>query len=91
MPFSTKSFTPIFCFNICLLLPYYFIWRQKYGSHCTTGEEMDLKIFCLLDNPLFTITMLYFSDAENLKSYATKTVEESTVVRIQTDKRLITL
>jgi hypothetical protein len=29
-----------------------------------------LKIFCLLDNPLFTITitMLYFSTAENLKS-----------------------
>jgi hypothetical protein len=27
-----------------------------------------LKIFCLLDNPMFTITMLYFSVAENLKS-----------------------
>jgi hypothetical protein len=34
-----------------------------------------LKICCLLDNPLFTITMLYFSNAE-----AIKTVGESTTV-----------
>jgi hypothetical protein len=45
-----------------------------------------LKIFCLFDNPLFTITMLYLSNAE-----AIKTVGESTTVRIQTVKRLTIL